>query len=379
MAVLVDTSTSWGRRIIAGIHNYVRRNGVWQVFVEARGMEEHLEVPRGWDGDGVIARIGNEAMSRQLRALRLPVVNVSSIQLPGPEFPRVINDMGAVAEMAATHFAERGFRHFAYFSLMGLSYVAAQQDAFVNRIRTLGHDCAVFGVQTHGGAEPDWNVDLAKLAAWLKSLPKPVGIFTWNASSAHELLYGCQAGGLLVPEEVAVLSGSDDDLLCEVSHIPISAIMVAAEQNGFAAASLLDRLMHGRAAPKSPLLIPPLRVVTRQSTDTLAVQDSALVKALSFIRENASRYLQVTDVARHAGVSRRVLERRFAQALGRTPAEEIRRVHLERAKELLQKTDLPIPDIAEASGFGSPEYLAYVFRTELKRTPLRYRKEIRNR
>jgi LacI family transcriptional regulator len=334
-------------------------------------------VPRGWRGEGIIARVGTEAMARDLRAHRLPVVNVSSIMLPGADFPRVTTEMEGVAELAAKHFLERGFRHFAYFSLLGLSYLAAQQEAFIATVKNAGGNCAVYGVQPHAGAEPDWNLDLEKLAAWLKQLPKPVGIFTWNADSGRQVIYAAQRARLHVPEEVALLSSSDDDILCEVSYIPISAILVAAEQIGYQAAQLLDRLMGGRSAPKQPILIPPLGIATRQSTDTLAIRDHALIAAMSFIRENATRPIQVGDVARHAGISRRVLERRFLQVLERTVAKEIRRVHFECAKKLLVETDLPIPDVAEAAGFGTPEYFAYVFKRELDQTPLRYRKQIR--
>ena len=379
VAVLVDTSTSWGRRILQGINNYARKHGPWQLFVEARGMEERLRVPPGWRGDGVIARVRDAQMAEELRALRAPVVNVSGIQLAGVHFPRVTTDLRASADLALAHFLDRGFRHFAYFSLTGLPYVATQQDAFVEAVRQAGYECAVRAVKPRTGAEPDWNLDLAALGDWLRSLPKPVGLLTWNPSSSREIVYACQAAGLLVPEEVAVLCGADDDVLCELLQVPLSAIHVAAEPIGHRAAEMLDCLLRGQPTPAKPVLIPPLSVVTRQSTDTLAVGDRALVKALNFIRANAAQPLQVGEVARQSGVSRRVLERRFLQALGRSPATEIRRVHLERAKSLLVETDLAIPDVAEAAGFGSPEYLAYMFKVETGKTPLRYRKERRSR
>jgi LacI family transcriptional regulator len=379
VAVLVDTSTSWGRRVHTGIHKYDCKHGPWQLFVEARGMEERLRVPARWQGDGVIARIGNLAMARELEALRLPVINVSGIELPGVKFPRVITDLEASAKLAARHFLDRGFRHFAYFSLIGLAYVAVQQEAFARAVTRAGGDFSSFAVKPMAGAEPDWNLDLAKLGDWLKSLPKPVAILTWNASGAREVIYACHAAGLLVPEDVAVLSGSDDELLCDLLSIPISGILVSAERSGFLAAEMLDQWMRGRAPRKKSLLLPPLTVVHRQSTDTLAIRDRALVRALSFIRANAATPIQVEDVARNAGVSRRVLERRFAQVLGRTPATEIRRAHLERAKHLLVETDLPVPDVAEAAGFASPEYLAYAFKAETGKSPISYRVEARSK
>lgn len=379
VAILVDTSISWGRRVIKGINNYTLKHEAWQLFVEARGVEERIQLPSGWQGEGVIARVGNEMMAADLHAHKLPAVNVSGIQLAGISFPQVTTDVDALAALASQHFLDRGFRQFAYFSLLGLSYVATQQNAFIAAVKQAGCKCDVYGVKPHGGAEPDWNLDSAELGKWLKALPKPVGILTWNADSGRQLIYACELAGLHVPEEVAVLCGSDDDLLCEVSHIPMSAVLVAAEQIGYKAAEMLHRMMNGNAAPKKPLLLAPIGVATRQSTETMAIGDMALVKALSFIRENAAELIQVEDVTRQAGVSRRGLERRFMQVLGRTPAEEIRRVHLERAKKLLLETDLPIPDVASGSGFGSPEYMTYVFRSEFKQTPLKYRKLIRSR
>ena len=126
VAVLVDTSTSWGRRIHTGIHKYDRKHGGWQLFVEARGMEERLRVPPGWKCDGVIARVGTAEMARELRNLQIPVVNVSGIDVRGVDFPQVMTDLRASATLAAGHFLERGFRHFAYFSLLGLTYVASE-------------------------------------------------------------------------------------------------------------------------------------------------------------------------------------------------------------------------------------------------------------
>ena len=120
VAVLVDTSTTWGRRIITGIHDFSRRSGGWQFFVEARGMEEHLEVLPVWPVEGVIARISRPEMTEELNALQVPVVNVSGIELPNTHFPRVSTNMYSSASLAVEHFVERGFKHFAYFSLKQL-------------------------------------------------------------------------------------------------------------------------------------------------------------------------------------------------------------------------------------------------------------------
>ena len=377
VAVLVDTSTDWSRRVIAGIVKFVDKHAAWQLFIEPRGAGEPLELPRGWVGDGVIARVINERMSQSLHARRLPVVNVSAIHTPGPEFPRVTSDVAGVARMAVNYFLDRGFRHFAYLSLRGLEYAVRQRDAFVEAVQAAGCDCVQHGVKTHEGVQaPDWNLSIETMAAWLATLPKPVAILTW--SGGREVIHACDYAGFRVPEEVALLTGSDD-LLCSASHIPISAVEGSCERIGYEAALLLDRLMEGRKAPGKPKLIPPLAVITRQSTNTLAIADPNLVKALSYIRENASNPIPIGAVATHAGIARRELEIRFKKVLGRSPGEHIRRVHLDRAKKLLAESDLPIPDVADAAGFGSPVYMAYFFRREVGITPLRYRREARAR
>ncbi len=374
VAVLVDTSTTWGRNILSGIINYTRSRRHWQIFVEARGIEEHLTLPPGWKGDGVIARVNSSAMATHLRLRRIPVVNVSGIEIPGAVFPRVCTNLAASARLAAAHFLDRGFRHFAYFSLLGVDYVAAHQRAFVEAIQAGGGDFASFAVKPQAGAEPDWRLDLVILGEWVKRLPKPLAILCWNASGAREMVFACQEVGVQVPEEVAVLSQADDEMLCEASQIPISGVRVAADVIGFQAAKTLEQLMAGRPAPAEPLVISPLSVMTRQSTDTLAVRDPVLVKALSYIRQQATLPVLVSDVARHTGVSRRALERRFLEVLQRTPAQELRRHQFERARQLLTDTNLPMPEVAEKSGFGSQAYLAAAFRKHFDVTPMQFRK-----
>ena len=227
IAVLVDSSTMWGRGVIRGIHRYSGEHGGWHLFVEPRGIEQRRWLPKGWKGDGVIARVGFPELAARLKALRLPVVNVSGISLPKADFPRVAPDQDAAAAMAARHMLERGFRHFAYFSPMGIEYVAAHHATFARTLAEAGCSCPVYEVTPNLGAEPDWNLDMKRLAGWLATMPKPLAVFAWNTSSAREVLYACSHAGLAVPRDVAVLSGSDDDLFCEISPVPISAMRLA--------------------------------------------------------------------------------------------------------------------------------------------------------
>jgi LacI family transcriptional regulator len=378
VAVLVDTSTTWGRGIINGIHQYSRRHGNWHLFVEARGLEDSSPLPAGWQGDGIIARIGSPEQAAQLRRRRIPVVNVSGIRLPGRAFPCVCNDSEAAARMAVDYFLERGFRNFAYLSLRGLEYVARQCEAYQAAVSAAGCSCSVRGVEVQSGfIAPDWNLHEGELGRWLASLPKPVAVLAWGGG--REVVRACLRAGLRVPQEVAVLSSSDDTLLSGISPVPISGVRNACGRIGQEAAALLDRAMCGDSVGGTDMRIAPLGVVTRQSTDTLAIADGAVVSAVAFIREHLGGKIRVAEVARVAGISRSGLERRFAEHLGTSPAAFLIRARLDRVRELLAETDMPVAEISEKCGFGAPEYMTAMFRREYAVTPLRYRKEARSR
>jgi LacI family transcriptional regulator len=376
IAILIDTSTTWSRQIVEGAITFTKRYTRWKIFVEARGIEEYLQVPKELRCKGVIARVNSEKMVKDLVALDVPVVNVSGIGFGNGVFPQVTTYTRKVADLAVEHFLEKGFSHFAYFGLEGLPYVTAQQNEFEAKVQEMGFDCASFREETHRGTEPDWSGN-AKLLAWLQSLPKPTGIFTWNVSSARELLYACLGANLRVPDDVAVLIGSEEELLFEASPVPISAVLPATKLIGFRAAELLNRLIQGEKVPSAPTLISPLGVVTRQSTDTLAVKDPAVARALAFLWKNREKPIQVEDLARQAGLSRRALERRFREVLKRSPADEIRRGRLDSARRLLAETDLPISAVAEALGFATQAYFAYLHTRYYGQSPSQYRSECR--
>jgi LacI family transcriptional regulator len=376
IAVLVDTASTWGRDIIRGIQREARKHPTWSILVEQRGGAEALVLPAEWRADGVIARVSNAGLARQLAATGLPVVNVSAMHVPEAKFARVATDVEAAGRKAAAYYRERGFCHFAYLSLLEQEYVERQRAAFAAAVCAGGQSCAEFSVGHLGGRGQE-AARAEALVNWLRALPKPVAVFTW--SGGNEVVEACRQAGLAMPEEVALLTGTEDELLCEVSPVPISGVRQPSEQIGGEAAELLGRMMDGKRAPAAPRWLAPLAIVTRQSTDTLAIKDPALVAGLRFIRETVGRPVLVDEVAAAAGVSRRLLERRFAAHLRASPAEYLRRARLERAKVLLTETDRSIPDVAEAAGFGSPEYLAQAFRTELNISPLRYRREARGR
>ncbi len=384
IALLVDTATDWGRRMIRGIGRYAQQQGGWDIWLEQRCQHAPGRLPPGWLGNGIIARVASRAMGRYLADAPGPVVNVSSARIPGVRFPTVTADLHAAARLAAEHLLDQGFRHFGYFAPLGLSYVEIHYNSFVERLDEAGLGCSLFPARRGKGPGAAWEKRQVDLRHWLEELPKPVAVLTWTSDRGREVLYACRALGLSVPEQVAVMGGDEDSLLCETCNPPLSGVALTSERIGYEAAALLDRLLHGKpeageSDPGEPILIEPTRVVVRQSTDTLAIDDHDLARAIAFIRVNVAPPIQVSDVLRAVSVSRSWLERRFQEVLGRSPAEEIRRVRLERTKQLLADTDMPVPQVAAASGFGSREYMAYAFKRATDLTPREFRNRVRDR
>jgi LacI family transcriptional regulator len=193
----------------------------------------------------------------------------------------------------------------------------------------------------------------------------------------QQVLDACRRLGIAVPDEVAVIGVDNHELLCELSHPPMSSVIPNTHRTGYEAAALLDQMMGGHRVAGQTHLIAPLGIATRQSTDVLAIEDRHVARAVAYIRAHACEGITVDDVLRAVPQARRLLERRFKKLLGRTPHEEIRRVQLDRVKALLAQTDLSLADVAERCGYAHVEYLSVVFKKKAGLPPSQYRAQHR--
>ena len=361
--ISIDTATTWGRRIVAGVLDYAQQNGPWHVQIEPHGIERRMAEGRPLKVDGVVARIGSQDMAEWLKAARKPVVNVSSIKVEGVVIPRVITNQAASAKVAADLFRGRGFTRFAYVGNPAAGYVQVQFAHFEEILAEQGQSCAFF-------AESD---NEKKLANWLCELPKPCGVFCWGPSIGRQVIDACLENGIRVPDDVAVLGSDFDDLLSRASYPPQSGIRYACEQIGGIAASLLSRLMTGEKISGRDVEVEPLGVVEALSTDTLAVEDKRMAEAMRFILKNFDQPIQMDDLLKTNPMSRRAMERRFRRAFGCTVAEQIRQQRINRARLLLTSTDEPITLISEKCGFSSYNYMSRVFNEALGMSPRDFR------
>jgi LacI family transcriptional regulator len=222
-----------------------------------------------------------------------------------------------------------------------------------------------------------WERSQERLAGFIRSLPRPVGLVACNDIHGLRALDACRRAGVVVPEEVAVVGADDDAELCELSDPPLTSVAFNPERVGYDAAAALDRMMRGERVPRRRVLVPPLGVVARQSTEPLAVDDPLVARALNFVRRHACDGINVGSVLAEVPLSRRALEHRFRKRLGRSIKAEIRRLQMDRVKSLLAETDLPIAQISDQLGFHQPAYLSVVFKQETGQTPASYRRQAR--
>ena len=371
VAVLVDTSRSYGRDIVRGIRRYVAEHGPWSLYLEPRDLRSSFpDWLKNWSGDGILSRTVDETMLRQLKATKLPVVELRTSILKH-SFPFVGMDNSVVGTRVAEHFRHRGFQRFACALDASEAFFIERSERFAQAVRDFGFDCPVFQSK-----RKNWEQHQSDLVAWLRDLPKPVGIFAVNDQLGFWLLDAARRAGIAVPEEVAVVGAENDNMLCETATPPLSSVRLRGQAVGYDAARVLDEWMQRKRIPKpsEKHLHLPGDIVVRQSSDIVAVEDPRIAAALRFIRQHATENLDVSRVAREVALSRTVLERRMKALIGRSPGEEINRLRFAAVEKLLTQTDLTLDAIASRCGFTHPQYMAEAFRKRAGVTPGEFRK-----
>jgi LacI family transcriptional regulator len=380
VALIIESSRAYGRGLFLGVAKFVREHHEWSVQSEEWKWTDAFPVWLSkWDGDGVIARVETPEMAAFIRRLGLPAVDVRG-SVGGIGLPLIDTDDRKVANLAAEHLMNRGFRHYAFCGFVGANYSDKRSHWFQEQLALSGFSCQVFipprqlaeGQTT--GYERQGLLFQEELGRWLATLPKPIGVMACNDIRGQQVLNLCRRLDLAVPEEVAIIGVDNDEILCELSDPPLSSVAPDTLRIGYDAAVLLDRMMAGGKPPAKPILIPPRGIVTRRSTEVLALDDHQLAVGLRFIRDHAFDPITINEVAKVANLCRRVFERRFAAKMGRSPKAEVLRLRLEKVKQLLTDTDWNLSQIAEKTGFNYGEYLHTVFTQKIGTTPGEFRR-----
>ncbi len=272
VALLIETSREYGRGLLRGVTRFHREHGHWSIYFKPQGLgTAPPDWLRTWKGDGILARIDDRRMAERVLETGLPAVDLRGA-MGDLGVPSIGVDNREVAQMALEHLLERGLRNFAFCGVPpGKNRFDDQRcDFFREEVESRGHTCHVFA---RWRSWANWERGQREIADWLRTLPKPIGVMTCHDERGQQVLDACGRMGANVPDDVAVISVDNDAFLCNLTIPPMTSVDVNPDRNGFEAALLLDQLMNRRPAPKQPVFFPPRRIVTRQSTDTIAVGD----------------------------------------------------------------------------------------------------------
>jgi LacI family transcriptional regulator len=336
-------------------------------------------IPVGWKGDGILSFVGHwDELAKYVLSAGIPVVEISSVR-KDLGIPCVIEDNEAIGRLGAEHLLERNFKNFVWAPFWDDAVNEERFQGFANCVRSAGFDCVrLLPVNTRRSARFSRHMNWTLRRRWvihtIRSLRYPLGILCYNDCVAADIVDACIEAGIRIPDQVAVLGVDNDPVICDCVQVPLSSVRHDLEGMAYEAAALLDRLMNGERPPETPKRITPKGVVTRKSTEILAVEDSDVVAAISYIQENFHKgNLSVDDVVSHGRVPRRSLERAFRSELQRTILHEILRLRISYAQSLLETTTCSVTDVAAQSGFASLNHFFRVFRGRTGLTPRGFR------
>ncbi|MGE5296864.1 MAG: substrate-binding domain-containing protein [Solirubrobacterales bacterium] len=380
--LMLGCSRASERGMLRGVVNYCRFHSPWVLYREPpfyRKPPYHGQLRpartrtrlRDQGFDGVITFAANEAQLRTIVPQGFPAV-VLPIEEKIPGCCCIMERVSTVGRMGAEHFLDRGFARFAFCGYDHMFWSRIRQDGFVRRVVQAGFTVCVYEPPRPSN-RVTWEAEQTSMAAWLRSLPKPAGLMVCNDDRAQQAVEAIKASQIRVPDEIAILGVDDDDMICELTHPPLSSIAMNFEQAGYEAAAQLDRQMAGDAARKD-IHLRPTHVHTRQSTDVLAVEDPIVAKALRFIRTHVGSVVSVDDVVEATSTSRRLLERHFKEVVGATVYREIQRTHVERACRMLAETNWSLTEIAQRCGFSNPVHFSIAFKRHMRMTPQQHRR-----
>lgn len=379
VAVCVDKARNYGRGVLRGIAQYVETFGPWALSVDQQAAGNFAnEWLHDWHGDGILAYIDDSILAEHLLASRIPAVELFAYRRD-LGLPQVGNDDAAIGRLAAEHLLQRRFQHFAFAGYPDEPWVERRQNGFAEILQRNGLSHATFLCARRPRTVAEWEKIQRQMTEWIRELPKPCGLMACSDRHAQRVLDACHRSNVLVPEEIAVIGVDNDEEICRLSNPPLTSVIENSTKIGYEAARLLDHIMKGDLKPDklSPVLIPPLGIATRRSTDVTAINDWLVADAIRFIREHACDGLSVDRLVREFGVSRSVFYTRFFDAMKRSPYQEILRVQLEKVKSLLMETTFTLEKIAEMAGFQHSANMSATFKREVGINPSEFRK--RNR
>ena len=381
--LMIENSREYGRQLLRGISRYTGLYGPWNFHMSepfyygTSGTKKSVShLIEKWGANGIIMRESDEKEEmKQIAQMGVPAIIVHTYTKE--RFSGLVGlfgDCAGAGKLAAEHLLGRGLKHFAYCGIDDMYWSEERGASFHKYISEAGFEVQ-FYKQPSSKQKRLWEFEQGIMIEWLRQLPKPVGLMTCTDDRSQNVVEACKAAGIHIPEEVAIVGVDNDELVCCLSNPPLTSVALNATRAGYEAAETLHGLMNGKKNTDKFILAEATHVVTRQSTDILAIDDAEVANAISFIRQNARRAVQVCDVINSGTLSQRALQQRFKKVLGRTIHDEINRARIDLICQLLLNTHRSISDIALDLQFLSAEHIARYFKKEKGMVPREFRKQ----
>ena len=374
--LLTDFSSGYSRSLLRGIVRYSMEHEPWvffrmpQYYRELYGDDGVVNWAKKWKADAIIAQLENVNIN-SISMLNIPVI----IQNYKERVDRICNITGdyfKTGEMAANFFLSRGFSNFAYYGFKDMIWSRERADGFKSQIEKAGFQVSVLNINAK--KNEDWSFDATIVSDWLLSLPKPVALFACDDYFASQITEICKIYNIAVPDEISVLGVDNDDLICNISNPPLSSIVLDVEKGGYEAAHILHQLMNKEIEEANDIVIPPLWIESRKSTEKYVVSDKYILQTIDYIKKNYSHPISVFDILQLVPISRRIFEKRFKKEMGISIYQFILKYKMEQFSQSILKTDRSLFELAMECGFEEYKNVTRIFQKYKGTTPVKYRK-----
>ena len=375
--LLTDFSSGYGRSLLEGVVRYAREAGPWVFYRmplyyrELHGDEGVVRWAKEWGADAIIAQLTDVDLDI-LNRLDIPII-VQNYKERYHGLSNLTGDYYGTGVMAAEFFIRKGFRAFAYYGFTDTVWMRERGEGFRDTVADHGYPVYALddGKQMSGR---QWNFDAGRVSRWLLDLPKPVALFACDDYYALQITEVCKMYDIDVPGDIAVLGVDNDNLLCNISDPSLSSIELDIENGGYEVGKLLHQFIEKEITAPVDVIIKPVRIVPRGSTERFAVSDKYVGQVLGYIDENYRNPLSVEDLIRLIPYSRRVLEKKCNGETGISVYQYIQQQRIDRFASLLITTDLPLVEAAANAGFTDYKNISRIFVKMKGMTPLQYRK-----
>lgn len=379
LILLTDFTETFSYNLLKGILAYSKSHDPWVVcrmppsYKNTYGIEGVLKWAKAWQADAIIGRFDNEDNVELFRQNDI-IVLAQDYKSRFSNIPNITGNYHGTGKMAAEFFLSKGFQNFAFYGYRDAVWSQERCEGFYDCIAAHGFGNNFFSYQEQS-LDDMWFFESPLLLSWLKSLPQSTALMACDDNLGNRITEVCRVNNIRVPDKIAILGVDNDEIICNLSEPPLSSISHNIVRGGFEAAELIEHLLNEEESTYQDVVLQPVNVVNRLSTDFYSTTDACIHTALKYIHQNLASDITVSDIVKQVPLSRRLLEIRFKQVTKQSIHKYIFNLRMERFAQLLLTSDDPIADVAEQVGINNLKNLSRQFKALKEVSPNEYRKK----